>query len=186
MRRRIFCRTLAVLPLGALLAACDRPRVVLPVLPAGAEAALRGKAADTIVATLLGTPWAGETPPRLTAGYSIREQDPAGPVAVTVAFYPNFHRVAYAIFGTVEEATPYYATAAAALHDDPHGPAVGAPGAPYPATALFYADQGHGLILVGPVLVRVIAANTNRALFTALLSASVAHLNRALGDGATA
>ena len=181
MRRRDFCRTLALLPLGALLAACDQPRAATPVLAAGLAGLPRDRGIGAIVAALLGTPWEGETPARLTAGYSIREVDPDAPVAVTVAFYPDFHRVTYTVFATAEEAAPHFAAGAGALRGDPRGDVVTYPDDPYPATTLFYEDWGHGLILVGPVLVRVIVAGSNLPLFTALLSASVAHLARALG-----
>jgi len=182
MDRRSFCRALAFLPFGALLAACDYPREAAAVLDPAAGPAVVGKDAPQLVAILLGTAWAAETPAGLTAGSNIRTIDPAGPVAVTVAFglsYPTAHRVSYAVFDTAE-ASRAYAAAAEALRDDPRGPATAYPDAPYPATTLFYADLGRGVILVGPVLVRLLAAGTNRRIFDALVAASVAHLARAL------
>ncbi len=180
MDRRSLCRALALLPFGALLAACDYPRAAAVVLDPAAGPAVAGKDAPQLVAALLAADWAPDTPAGLTAGYSIRTIDPAGPVAVTVAFDPGYLRVSYAAFDTAEGARRAYAAAAAALRDDPRGAATAYPDAPYPATTLFYADLGRGAILVGPVLVRLLATGTNHWIFDALVAASVAHLARAL------
>jgi len=186
MRRRSFCRALAFLPLGALLAACDQPRAVVPMLDPAADPPVAGQDTPRLIAALLAADWALDTPAGLTAGYSIREVDPVGPPAITMAFvrsYPTSHRVSYVVFDAAADAGRAYGTAAAALRDDPRGPATAYPDTPYPATTLFYDDLGHGVILVGPLLVRILATGTNRPLFDALVTASVAHLARVLAGG---
>lgn len=183
MDRRSFCRVLALLPLGALLAACDQPREAVPTLDPAAGPAVAGTDAPQIVATLLAADWAVDTPVGLTAGYSIREIDPDGATAVTIAFvvsYNSSHRVSYGVFDAAEDASLTYATAAAALRADARGAALTYPDAPYPATTIFYADLGRGVLLIGPIVVHILATGTNRQFFNALVSASVAHLARAL------
>lgn len=183
MDRRSICRALALLPLGAVLAACDHPRAPAPALDPAAGPAVAGRGAPQLLAALLAADWAPDTPAGLTAGYSIRERDPAGPPAVTVAFrrsHNSAHRVSYAVFDGAAEGGRAYAAEAAALQGDPRGPAMGHPDAPYPATTRFDDERGRGAILVGPVLVRVLATGSNRRLFDALVAASVAHLARAL------
>jgi hypothetical protein len=186
MDRRSVCRALALLPFGVLLAACDHPRAAAVALDPAAGPAVAGKETPQLLAALLAADWALDTPAGLTAGYSIRDRDPAGVPAVTVAFrrsYNSSHRVSYAVFDGAGEASRAYAAEAAALRDDPRGPATAHPDAPYPATTRFDDERGRGAILVGPVLVRVLATGSNRRLFDALVAASVAHLARALAGG---
>ncbi len=180
---RSVCRVLVFLLFGVLLAACDHPRAVAVALDPAAGPAVAGKGAPQLLAALLAADWTPDTPAGLTAGYSIRERDPAGVPGVTVAFrrsYNSAHRVSYAVFDSVEEAGRVYAAEAAALRTDSGGPATAHPDAPYPATTRFYDERGRGAILVGPVLVRIVATGSNRQLFDALVTASVAHLARAL------
>lgn len=184
MRRRTFCRALALLPLGALLATCGKAGEPIPALPSDARDTLRDMGSSTTVAMLLASPWRRETPARLTAGYSIREFEPDGLTAVTVAFYPDLHRVSYAVCDTSDEAGMRYAAGTAAMRADPRGQAVSDGIDSYPTTTLFYGDAGHELLLVGPLLVRVIAAGSNLDYFTALVSASMAHLALTLAGNA--
>jgi len=185
MERRSFCNTLALIPLGAFLAACSRPQEAPPMLDPAAVQAVEGKDTPQLLAALLIADWAPDTPAGLIAGYSIHETDPTGTPAITVAFnlsYPTAHRVSYAVFDAVGDASRFYAATAAALRDDSRASVPTYLNAPYPTTAIFYADLGRGVILLGPVMVRILATGTNRRTFNALLVASVAHLVRALAQ----
>lgn len=184
MRRRTFCRAFVLLPLGALFAACDHAKATAPLLSAEVDDTLRGMDRNAIVAMLLGTVWGSETPTPLRAGYSIRDFDFDAPVAVTVAFYPDFHRISYAVFDTPDAAATRYEAGAAALRADRRGRADAATTGPYPTTTIFYEEGGHGLILAGPILTHVIVAHSNRDFFTALVSASTTHLALALAKKA--
>lgn len=138
--RRNFCLALALFPLGALLADCDRPREAVPALDPAAGPAVAGKDKPQLVATLLAADWAADTPAGLTAGYSIRAIDPDGATAVTIAFvvsYNSSHRVSYAVFDEAGDAGRAYATAAAALRADSRGAALTYHDGPYPATTIF-------------------------------------------------
>jgi hypothetical protein len=180
MDRRTFCHGLVTLGLGTLLAACDTVEPVPPTIPPNLGQRLLDITQGTLVRRLVVTDWAGDTPIGLSPSITLREPDPAGVVAITSYFNPGYHRVAYAVFANEGEARQAYARAAKALHENERGRAHENTDATSPATTLFYDDAGTGALLIGPALVRLIAAGSNQTYLEALTRASIAHLERAL------
>jgi hypothetical protein len=180
MYRRTFCRGLATLGLGTLLAACEPAESVPPAIPADLGPRLAEKTQGALIARLVGTDWAADTPAVLSPSITLRERDATGVIAVISYFNPGYHRIAYAVFPAEGAARQAYARAAEMLRDNPRGQARANNDATAPATVLFYDDVGTGALLVGPILVRLIAGGSNRRYFDALAQAGIAHLQRAL------